>query len=170
MLLFLTLQGVVTMALNLFLPLVSQGQTLYQTQSEEKVRSSDCAGPTRLRIPGENAVLIRIPNYHKTRIRTVSLIALLSQFLFNWLPLTMAVLLMQKWLIFWSGEEEKNIPILLSSGEVLTSSKMSYHKAYTSSCLYGSPIVYPRSLPNSFQLHSPRWNRTVRAEQQMKRF
>ncbi len=34
------------------------------------------------RIPGEIAVLIRTPNYHKTQIRTVSLIALLSQFTF----------------------------------------------------------------------------------------
>ncbi len=31
---------------------------------------------------GPHAVLIRTPNYHKTRIRTVSLIALLSQFTF----------------------------------------------------------------------------------------
>ncbi len=33
-----------------------------------------------LRIPGEIAVLIRIPNYYNTRIRTVLLIVPISQF------------------------------------------------------------------------------------------
>ncbi len=52
--------------------LVSRGQTLYQTQSEKRVRSSEggCAVPDT-RIPGENVVLIIAPNYHKSRIRSV---------------------------------------------------------------------------------------------------
>ncbi len=61
--------------------LFSQGQTLYQMQSKERVWSSErgCTVPDP-RITGENAVLIMSPNYHKTRIRSVALIALLSQF------------------------------------------------------------------------------------------
>ncbi len=41
------------------------------------------------------------------------------------------LLFMHKWLIFWSGEEEKNIPILQSPDEVLKSSKMSFSPSLT---------------------------------------
>ncbi len=78
--------------------------------------------------------------------------------LFNWLRLTMAsCCLCRSNLSSGEAKRRRNIPILQSSDKVLTICdifKMSYHETYTSNCLYGSPILHPRSLPISFQLHS----------------